>query len=509
MRTTSAVTLAVLCLMGLAATGQPALAATGFEAVIRADNPTSWWRFEDPSTANGATAYDAIGTAHGTYTGGTTQVTGISGKAVFFNPTDGGDYVTAPNVPMTRDFTVELWARSATPTWNEYGWLSAERGPNGYIVHPDPGGRSWRGFAINNAGVYAQIGSHTPAAIDDRLHHYVITFDSATTTGKMYFDGVPVAVNASFNPPRDAASSITVEIGRDDIVGRNGYGSIDEVSIYNRAIGDVAVKRHFISGSAGPYSELLQAHGATIHYRLEDGPIGSAPTTVVDSALMDDVGLGDDGTYYNGVTMKSWRAGVGASFDGVNDYLQASILVPQSFTVELWGKSDTATWNDYGWLASARAANGFIIHPSLGSRTWDGYVFNDAGSFVYIGSYTPADITDFHHYALTYDHTLGIAKMYFDGQMVAQRVGVIPRLASPSPLTLTLGSDGGGGRYGKGMIDEFAFFPMALSADQIFLHYQFLVPEPGAGVLLALGAFGLVLLAPALGGKNARRIGPG
>jgi hypothetical protein len=497
-----AAVLAVVTLGLLAA--QPAWAAPyGYEAIVRGDSPTSWWRFDDPS---GATAYDSIGTANGTYYGTRTNVLGAVGQAAFFNPNDGTpDYVSVPNVPMTSDFTLELWAKSATPNWTaENGWLSAERGANGYIVHSNyPNLRSWTGYILGNtAGSFESIGSNTPAAIDDKFHQYVMSYSYNTVTlkgtGKMYLDGQLVATNAGMTRVRDANSTITVEIGRDDLAGRYGNGAEDEVSVYGTALSDIQVKRHYISGSAGPYSETLQSHGATVHYRFDEGPKGFSPTTAIDSALADNPGLGNDGTYNGGVALDLGTRGTAARFDGVNDYVSATLPINDSFTVELWAKSDTAAWNEWGWLASARGANGFIVHPAYslaGTRQWDGYIVDNSGGYKLIGSFIPAAIDDaFHYYAISYDALTGWGRMYFDGQQVgANPFTSNPFSRSPANVSVTLGSDGGGGRYGKGMIDEFALYPSALAADQIYRHYlEGVVPEPATLSLLGLGVLALL-----------------
>jgi len=479
---------AALAAMLAVAVGAAQAGPVGYDAVIQTMGPAAWWKFEDASVANGATAADSAGSAHGTYYGGTAQVTGAVGQAPFFDPAGGGDYVRAFNVPMTNDFSVALWGKSATANWNAWGWLAAERGPNGFLVHPTPGGRSWQGYLHNNAGSHTYIAGHTPASISDAYHQYVITFDDATNTGRLYFDGQLVGTNSSITAVRNTLQNITIEMGRDDMEYgiRNGHGSVDEVQVYQHALSAWDVGQAY---QAGAYGKLVAADGATVHYRFDEGLAGAAPATAVNA-----ISPGThDSTYYGGATLQNAVHGTGAGFAGGDDHVRGALPINDSFTVELWGKSATETWNDYGWLASARSANGFIIHPDPGGTSWRAFVLRDvAGGYHQIGQHTPDDITDFHLYALTYDHATGLAAMYFDGEQVGQATLSINRYAATIPVEI--GKDDTGGRFGQGVVDEFALYPTALPPLQILEHYRALtyVPEPATLGLLALGGLGLL-----------------
>ncbi|MFT5499055.1 MAG: hypothetical protein ACI9TH_004470 [Kiritimatiellia bacterium] len=229
---------------------------------ISADNPTSWWRMDDASSP----LADAVGGANAVVTGAPLfQEPGAgpgTGSSLRFDPADGGDFAQAANVIITTSFSVELWARSATSAWNEFGWLSSERGANGFLLHPESGLTSWRGFVVNNAGSFEQIGSHSPGVIDDAFHHYAITFDAPSTTGTMYFDGVQVAQNTGMTSVRDANANITIEMGRDDTGSRFGNGWLDEIVLYDHALSSDRVLTHFQSAAIPePGSALLMIAG--------------------------------------------------------------------------------------------------------------------------------------------------------------------------------------------------------------------------------------------------------
>ena len=62
---------------------------------------------------------------------------------------------------------------------------------------------------------------------------------------------------------------------------------------------------------------------------------------------------------------------------------------------------------------SSRQPNGLIIHPSRGVKNWVGYVINKDGGYGVIGSYTVANIQEWHQYGISYNDATKIGKMIF------------------------------------------------------------------------------------------------
>jgi hypothetical protein len=174
---------------------------------------------------------------------------------------------------------------------------------------------------------------------------------------------------------------------------------------------------------------------------------------------------GSNGTVNGGTTYISGVVGQAYKFNGTNAYVSATVQMTPSFTTSLWAKSDTATWNDYGWIASNRAANGFIIHTDPGSKQVSLYVVNSSGTYVGVGSVAPSDITQWHQYALSYDATTSTARIYLDGALVSTQVVSIARTSGST--TLYLGSDGGTSRFGQGAVDDAVVLSRVLSDTEI------------------------------------------
>jgi hypothetical protein len=151
----------------------------------------------------------------------------------------------------------------------------------------------------------------------------------------------------------------------------------------------------------------------------------------------------------------------GVVFDGVKDYVEIpSHLNPiEAITVSLWAKSATPTWNHTGMLVSKRDA--YVFHPNQGAKSIDFYIFS--GGWV-CASFTPhIDITQWHHYAGTFDGST--IRLYIDGAEVAStpRTGKI----NADRGVMFIGRDDGFSRYFNGQIAEVQVWQTARTDEDI------------------------------------------
>lgn len=177
-----------------------------------------------------------------------------------------------------------------------------------------------------------------------------------------------------------------------------------------------------------------------------------------------------EGTDYNIYpdTSSTYSGGSALSLDGVDDYVEVSANQnpTDAITVEAWAKSDTATWNSYGSLVSKR--NAFILHPELNTNSIKFYIHN--GSQWHSVIYSPDssfDITQWHHYAGTYDGTT--LSFYVDGQEVNTSKVNAGAINLDSGV-LTIGRDDGldgSDRFFKGEIDEVRIWETARTEAEI------------------------------------------
>lgn len=160
------------------------------------------------------------------------------------------------------------------------------------------------------------------------------------------------------------------------------------------------------------------------------------------------------------------------SFDGVDDWVQIpSFPMPQNVTLEVWAKSQEAVWNTDGFLVSHRTAGGgAIIHPNGGgTRQWQGFIQADNGAFQSIGTHIPAAIDDvFHHYAITYDRTADVGKMFFDGVEVVSTSALLgANTRTGATGELGIGRDVSLARFGHAIEDDVRIWNVARTQAQI------------------------------------------
>ena len=212
----------------------------------------------------------------------------------------------------------------------------------------------------------------------------------------------------------------------------------------------------------------------TVEPRVSDGLVAywtydddSTSTTLVDEWNNYDGSINGGATYVTGYD------GQALSFDGTDDYAAVDAPRNQSFSISVWAKSSTSTWSESGVMASSRYANGFIVHPNSGSKSWNTYVLNntDNGYTKVNNEHTPSDITVWHHYVLTYDHDTGTATTYFDGTEVNSTTISITR--SKSTNTIYLGRDynvenpGGWNRYLDGSLDNTRLYNRSINGTEV------------------------------------------
>ena len=225
--------------------------------------------------------------------------------------------------------------------------------------------------------------------------------------------------------------------------------------------GDVTGLGTRLSDLENRVADLEWCQGTVLCLRLDMG---------TGTVAKDGSGFGNHCTI-NGASWVAGKVKNALSFDGVDDYVDcgnSKSLYPEKFTVQLWAKSATLTWNDNGWMASMRDKSGFVVHPVKDGKSVRFYIIDDTGSYYIIGTVTPSDITLWHHYAATWDGS--DAKIYLDGTLRRTTALTLSRLVAGTN-TLSIGSDGGMGRFGNGLVDEVRIYNRALSADEIVALY--------------------------------------
>jgi hypothetical protein len=179
-------------------------------------------------------------------------------------------------------------------------------------------------------------------------------------------------------------------------------------------------------------------------------------------------GRGNTGTLTNGPTYSSANGG-SIAFDGTNDYVSvanSNSLNPPTNTLICWAKSNTSTWNEYGFLMSKRDV--FVMHPNISSTTVDYYYYLNN---TYVSQQiTVSNITVWNMYACSWDGTN--INAYLNGALINSGVKTGPLNTSDTGVIEIGRDDGLGGRVFNGNIAQVSIYNRALSAAEVSQNYN-------------------------------------
>lgn len=204
----------------------------------------AWWRGEGD-------ANDSAGSNDGSMKGGIGFAEGKVGQAFSLDSVNG--YLEVPDVPGLRltTLTMETWAIFYATTGSRV------------IVAKPAGGGTADSYALwlssgtpmavvgDPAGIGSVLASPT-TLIPGRWYHLAYIVDAAANTQALYIDGLRVATsNLTKLPGYDAQPLL---IGCDKENGQLNYflnGRIDDIAIYNRALGYAEIMAIYHAGPAG------------------------------------------------------------------------------------------------------------------------------------------------------------------------------------------------------------------------------------------------------------------
>ena len=422
----------------------------------------SWW----PGDGN---AQDIIDGNDGTLSGDAGFVPGKVGQAFSFDGT--GDFVLVPDSPnlnITSDVTVDLWAkRSGTGTSylvsKGAGAIEGVDVPSAYEIRFNADNRIRALFERANGSNVQLIG---PTPTDTAFHHYA--YVRGGDNHKLFIDGVVVTAAAFTGTPGDT-SGLPLVIGalRSDFdpTGFFGHfaGIIDEVEVFNRALSDAEIKAIFEAGSAGKRKpQLVEPPAGMVSWWPGDGNA---------SDIMD----GNHGTLTGDATATAdGMVGQAFSFDGAGDFVSISSrpsLEPEIFTIDAWIKPSSlpgtpqiivTKWGTVGFARYELAITSnskfvFVVHKTDNTN-------------VQVISNSSAQVGVWKHVAGAFTGTS--LDLYVDGILDSSinisgtlqsshnpfAIGANFRPNDPSPFT---------GEFFHGLIDEVELFNRALSAAEI------------------------------------------
>jgi hypothetical protein len=260
-----------------------------------------------------------------------------------------------------------------------------------------------------------------PGVVADRINLY-----TAQTSG-----AAQIGIGAAFNGRLSAPSAEITVASRAHVVG----------GLYGRRV----------TVDADSFVEGVQSNRLVAYYPFNgnaDDASGNGNTGVVYGASLTGDRLGNPNKAYY--------------FNGTDAYIEvpyAAILDnPAAFTLAAWAKSDVSTYPEEGFIVDmgfgAERRYALSWHYAVGIR--GSYCGASAGSF-------SIDITQWHHYAFTYDGANLI--FYVDGVSIAQTPSAV---GSIDDFPLRIGTQSKyPERNWQGTIDEVRMYNNALSASEV------------------------------------------
>src|ERR1039458_1655205 len=199
----------------------------------------SWWQAE-------SNALDHIGTNNGTLVHNAGYGVGEVGTAFAFSNALAAVQVGSASSLQLQNFTIEAWvqrksASSVTSDSNSTDAVIFGFGSQGYELGMHVDGSLFL-YQVDVGGVDAM------AAVTDTNFHHV----AATVSGGNVYFYIDGAARWEGNGLGAFVFTTPAAIGaRGDTLGNSFYGSIDEVSVYNRALQASEIAGLFSAGSAG------------------------------------------------------------------------------------------------------------------------------------------------------------------------------------------------------------------------------------------------------------------
>lgn len=233
------------------APGVPATTGVGFETSLTTPGLVAAWPLNDDVGSN--TAFDSTDNGHNGATFGGVTFGGVGASA---NTGGSASFIGSGviNVPYSAEinpnsFTIATWARvtggagtfRSVITSRYDGLVFGGANLDGYILYAGSDNRwqFWTGDGESAIDTWDTITG--PNVVLNEWTHLAISFDAATSTKRLFVNGVLAASSTTqgYNPVTNTGRTVHIGGGGDDGNSFRFVGGIDDVGLYNTAL-DVA-----------------------------------------------------------------------------------------------------------------------------------------------------------------------------------------------------------------------------------------------------------------------------
>jgi hypothetical protein len=409
----------------------------------------SWWAGE-------SNALDRVGGNNGTLDSSVSFGLGTVGQALVFKGTNGSGVRlgSATNLQL-QNFTIETWIKRSSADVSSLDFPDADLfafGLYGYGFGLWGDGNLYlTKIGIDNVTVNTGI-------TDTNWHHVAVT---KTGSSVMFFvDGTaypasPYNRTFEFNTP--AAIGM-----RGDSFWNSFYGAIDEMSIYNRALGTNEIKAIYNAGVAGK-CDLPVVPSCT------EAPSGLVSWWAGESNVLDRVGR-NNGTLMGAASYTNGMVGRGFGFQTNLSAIRvgaATNLQLQNFTVETWIKRSSTGFTSLSYPDADLF--GFGLHGYAFGIWNNGKLYLTKVGVNNVTVNTSITDTNWHHVAVTKSGTTVV--FYVDG-LAYPAAGAYTSIFEFSSNAAAIGARGDSLLNSfHGAIDELSVYNRALTTNEIAAIY--------------------------------------
>jgi uncharacterized membrane protein len=400
----------------------------------------------------------------------------------------GGGYGTVPHQPgldSTTEWTLEAWINSSNPA-SQQGILekySTALNEGNYAFRLS-GGKLYLYVCASGSSCSAPVVSASTIAAGT-WYHVAATFDRASTTARIYINGVLDAWSTTLSVLPTGSPDVTLKVGaRGDDASFAFQGSLAEPAVYSRALDASRILAHYLATGPLPsqpsvsdnYAQTVLADHPGVYYRLSE-PASTGP------------GIADaSGNGFSGALAGSYTRGAAGALPSVSTTsTQFSTAAPGSGGVTSNAQIDSTTaWTLEAWVntsqpylqqgilekyATSNDNTGNYALRIDGNAHFNLFVLSNCCSWTALVGATTVVANRWYHVVGTYARASTTAVLYVNGQVDASNTNVTtPPTGTARPLRI--GARGDDSTYTwRGYLEEVAVYPVALAAARVQAHF--------------------------------------